>query len=413
MGPLAGLRALEIGDRGEIAGKLLADAGADVILVEPPAGARSRRSGPFVGDRPDPNGSLRFAYFNTSKRSITLDPPNADGRALWAALVAGRDLIIDSCGPDVLDRAGAGYHSFGSHVRLIWCEITPFGRDGPWRGWEANDLVSMALGGPMASTGYDDHSLPPIRPEGDHSLWLAGEYAAIGIVAALLQREHDGIGQYLDVSIHEAVSATTEGAFANWEYFSQISQRQTGRHASTIPTGPWQYRCRDGGYVNLMGGGIPRNPRSWQGLLAWMDEEGAADDLHDPKYEAVLFKAPRLASSERQHMLRVIGSFVQRLTAEEVYRRGQALHLPWGIIRRPEENLFDPHWQDRGFFVEAALPGAEAFVRYPGAPYRFTATPAVMRRRAPLLGEHNHDVYAGELGLSTADLLALSRSGTI
>jgi len=96
-----------------------------------------------------------------------------------------------------------------------------------------------------------------------------------------------------------------------------------------------------------------------------------------------------------------------------VYRRGQAIHLPWGIIRRPEDNLDDPHWADRGFFVEAELPGHPVPVRYPGAPYRLTASPATPRRRAPLLGEHNHEVYAGELGLGTGELLALAQVGVI
>jgi crotonobetainyl-CoA:carnitine CoA-transferase CaiB-like acyl-CoA transferase len=412
MGPLTDLRVLEIGDLGEAAGKLLADAGADVIRIEPPDGARSRRLGPFAHDRPGPAGSLRYAYLNTSKRGITLDPVSADGRALWQRLAERSDIVVDSS-PETLDAAGGGAAAFSGRQRLIWCSITPFGRDGPWRDWLVTDLISMALGGPMASSGYDDHELPPIRPEGDHSLWVAGEYAVSGILAALLQRGQTGEGQQIDVSIHECVSATTEGAFPNWEYFGQISQRQTGRHAATVRTSPWQYRCRDGGYVNLMGGGIPRTRRSFQGLMAWMASEGAVEDLEDPRFEEAIFSGPRAGSPERQHMLDVIGRFVQRFTAEEVYRRGQALHLPWGIIRRPEDNLDDPHWQDRGFFVTAALPGSDELVRYPGAPYRFERTPAAMRHRAPLLGEHNHAVYGDELGLSIGQLIALSQTGVI
>lgn len=413
MGPLNGLRALEIGERGEVAGKLLADAGTDVIRVEPPGGAGSRRLGPFTGDHPDPNGSLRYRYFNTNKRGVTLDVAAADGQALWRRLVGRVDLVIDSSGPGALDRLEAGYGTTAEHARLIWCSITPFGLTGPWRDWAVTDLVSMALGGPMSSNGYDDHSLPPIRPEGEHSLWVTGEYAVHGVLAALLQRCRTGQGQLIDVSIHEAISATTEGSFANWEYFGQIVQRQTGRHASVTPTSGWQHRCRDGAYINLVGGGIPRTRRGWEALLAWMDSEDAVEDLHDPLYQEAVLSAPRASSPPQRHVQEVIGHFVQRFTAEEAYRHGQALHLSWGIVRRPEENLADPHWQDRGFFLEGELPGHNKPVRFPGAPYRFSSTPVELRRRAPLLGEHNHEVFAGELGLSTTDLINLSQVGVI
>jgi crotonobetainyl-CoA:carnitine CoA-transferase CaiB-like acyl-CoA transferase len=413
MGPLTGLRAIEVGDLGEVAGKLLADAGVELIRVEPPAGARSRRQGPYVHDRPDLNASLRFAYYNTNKRGVTLDLAGADAAPLWRRLVEGADIVIDGSGPGVLDGLSRGYASFGDCPRLIWCSLTPFGLDGPWRDWASIDLVQLALGGPMASTGYDDHALPPIRPDGEHSLWMGGEYAVDAILAALYLRERTGAGQFIDVSLHEAVSATTEGAFPAWEYGGQISQRQTGRHASPVPTQPWQYRGTDGDYINLMGGGVPRTQRTLRALLDWMVEKDAAEDLTDPQYEQVLFRGPAVGGEARQHMLQVIGRFAQKLSTEEAYRRGQDLHLPWGKIRRPEENLDDPHWQERGFFLEGELPGYEGTVRYPGAAYRFTATPVELRRRAPLLGEHNHEVYAGELGLTTPELIALSQLGVI
>ena len=394
-GPLTGLKAVEIGDRGEVAGKLLADAGADVIKVEPPEGAAGRRRGPFVDDRPDPNGSLRFAALNTSKRGVTLDLRQEQDAGRWRALVQVSDIVIDSAG---LDALGLGYTSFADHKRLVWCSITPFGLSGPRRDWVVTDLVSMALGGPPMSTGYDDHDIPPIRPDGEHSLAIGGEYAVVGIMTAILQRARTGRGQLVDVSIHEAVSCTTEGAFPNWEYFQRNVQRQTGRHAAAIDTPAWQYRCADGEYILLMSGGIPRSPEILDRLLAWMDETGAAEDLHDPKYRQVLFTDPSLDNPDRVHVAEVIGRFVRTLPAEEVYRRGQALHLPWGPVRNPEDNLDDPHWQDRGFFLEAGLPGTDRTVRYPGPPYRFTKSPAAISRPAPLLGEHNAEVFRA-LGL--------------
>ncbi len=414
-GPLEGLHVVEIGDGGEIAGKLLADAGADVIRVEPPAGARSRHAGPFVGDRPDPNASLAFHARNTSKRAVTLDVASERGRDLWARLVGWAEVVIDSSGPGALDALGAGRDAFAGRDDLVWCSITPFGLTGPWRDWAATDLVQLALGGPMMSTGYDDHDLPPVRPDGEHAMAMSNEYAVSAILAALWLREETGHGQLLDVSVHESVSATTEGSFPNWEYLRKVVQRQTGRHAAPDETARWQYQCADGAYILLMGGGIPREKRILDALVAWIAETAPAlaDRLRAPEVAEVLYVDPRARPELRRMVSETIGEFVETRPAEEVYRRGQALHLPWGLVRRPEENLDDPHWDDRAFWWEGEVHSHPAPVRYPGAPYRFTATPVRMRRRPPLLGEHNHEVYAGLLGVPAEELPALAKSGAI
>ena len=415
-GPIEGLRVLEVGELGELAGKLLADAGAEVIRVEPPLGARSRHRGPYVGDRADVNRSLRFAAANTSKRSVTLDFESDEGAALWAELVAWSEVVIDGSAVGSLDEAGLGAARFrGERAELIWCAVTPFGQTGPWRDWESNDLVQLALGGPMMSTGYDDHTLPPIRSDGEHSLAMAGEYAVTAILAALwLRDERDGeLGQFVDLSTHDAVSATTEGSFPNWEYLGKHVQRQTGRHAAAERNAAWQYQCTDGDYIMLMGGGVPRDNKIFAGLLEWMDEHDAAGDLHDPKYVEVLYTDPTRNVEIRNHVAETLGRFVQRLTAEEVYRRGQALHLPWGLVRRPEQNLDDPHWEERDFWWTGEVPGHAEPVRYPGAPYKFAKSPVRMRRRPPLLGEHNHEVYVGELGRASDELARLAADGVI
>jgi crotonobetainyl-CoA:carnitine CoA-transferase CaiB-like acyl-CoA transferase len=246
-----------------------------------------------------------------------------------------------------------------------------------------------------------------MRPEGNHSLALAGEFACIGIMTALWHRHRTGRGQLIDVSIHEAVSCTTEGAFNVWEYNRRIVQRQTNRHAIATRTLPWSLRCSDGRYVALMGGGFPRDARVWDALIAWMEEKGLAGDLAGAK-----FPGGAISPEERQAIMAKIHRFVEALPSGEVYRRGQACHLPWGLVRMPEENLDDPHWSDREFFVEVELPGYEKPLRIPGAPYKFEKTPVEVRRRAPLLGEHNYEVYSG-LGYSVQQLTDLARRGII
>lgn len=415
-GPLDGIRILEIGDRGEAAGRLLADAGADVIRIEPLTGSAGRRQGPFIQDRPGVERSLHHAYMNADKRGITLDVTSKDGAEIWRRLVERVDVVLDSHAPGDLDSVGCGPEAFRSlweSGRLIWCTITPFGLTGPWKDWATTDLVSIALGGPMMSTGYDDHELPPIRPDGEHSLWMAGEHAAMAVTTALIDREQSGLGQLADISVHEAVSVTTEGAFPNWEYKQALVQRQTGRHSSPARTAPWQYQGADGGYVNLMGGGVPRTRGNWKELMEWLHEFDKAEDLDDPKYEAAVHSDPMVSTQERARISQVIGAFVQSRPAEEIYRRGQALHLPWAVIRRPEDNLDDPHWEARGLWTSVELPEHAGAVRFPISPYRFSATPIEVRRRAPMLGEHNTEVYSGELGLDTQQLVVLAGLGAI
>ena len=316
-GPVQELRVVEIGDLGEVAGKLLADAGADVIRVEPPSGSAARSLGPFVGGRPGPDRSLRYAYFNTSKRGVTLELGSSEGRELWWRLSESADVVIDAAGRGVLDALDAGFGHWAGHAgleRSVWCSITPFGREGPRADWAANDLVHIALGGPMMSSGYDDHELPPIRPGYEHSLWMAGEYAVCGTLAARIALEGGRVEgpELVDLSIHEAVSCTTEGAFPNWEYRRELVQRQTGRHSSPEMTSPWQFPTADGRYINIIGGGMPRDLRTFNGLLDWMEKHDAVEDLRDPEYRAAISRA---SPTEQAHFGSVVERFLARISA--------------------------------------------------------------------------------------------------
>ena len=414
---LDGVRVVEIGDLGEVAGRLLADAGADVIRVEPPSGAASRHIGPYPADEPGVEASLRFAAHNANKRSVTLDLAHAEGRDLWRRLCEGADVVIDAAGHGVLDSLDVGWEARlagGAAGPRVWCSITPFGREGPWAAWASSDLVQLALGGPMMSTGYSDHELPPIRGGFDHSHWMAGEYAVVGILGALIGLDAGAAEgpELVDLAIHDAVSATTEGAFPSWEYRREINQRATGRHSAPGPTPEIQYPTADGRHMNVIGAGMPRSMRNLDGLLDWMDRYDATENLREPRFREAIHAARNAAQEERQHFAEVAKRFVARLTTEEAYRGGQSLHLPWGIVRRPEENLDDPHWTDRDSFAPIELPDGQQ-ARLPVAPYRFEGVARAQPCRAPLLGEHNHAVYHGELGVPAEDLPGLAERGAI
>jgi crotonobetainyl-CoA:carnitine CoA-transferase CaiB-like acyl-CoA transferase len=415
---LEGLRVVELaGPEGEWCGKLLADMGADVIKVEPPSGSSSRAIGPFVDDLPDGERSLFFWHYNTSKRSITLDSQTEEGRRLLRRLLEGADVFIETLPPGRARDLDLDYISLSAfNPFLIHVALTPFGQEGPYvdAGYRTTDLVTMALGGPMQSCGYSledgDPSagsgqvLPPVRPGPYHTYHTGSHYACIAILAALWEREESGLGQYIDVSAQAALAVTVEFASTNWEYDRAVLRRQTGRHAGRTPTARTQHLCADGKYVNL---GLPFNQDAWLKLLAVLKEKGIEVD-----FDVEALSDPQRRFEMGSVILDLLEVMTASMTSEELFHLGQGIGLTWGAVRQPEDWLEDPHAAARGFFVEVDHPEIGGSVRYPGAPYKFTASPWRLRRRAPRLGEDNAAVY-GELGLFSSDLTVLREAGVL
>ena len=251
-GPLAGLRVLELADeKGQFCGKLMADLGADLIKIEPPGGQNTRAVGPFLDDLPHRERSLSFWHYNTSKRGVTLNLDTQAGQALFRRLAATADIILETHPPGYLPSLGLGYDSLSSqNPKLIMCSLTSFGQTGPWRDYQVCDLVHLAAGGQMASSGYDPESVdnpPPIAPGGGNAWHIGGHYAYIGIMAALFYRDMTGEGQYIDASIHEACALTTEGAIAIYLSTGQVvnpayrpARLSRSVNRNSIPYGRWR-----------------------------------------------------------------------------------------------------------------------------------------------------------------------------
>ena len=400
-GPLADLRVVEVCDElGQYAGKLLADMGADVIKVEPPEGSSARRVGPFVKDVPGPNRSLNFWYHNTNKRSIVLDVENsATDRAAFRRLAAKADILIEDRAPGSLAALGLGQAELrAANAGLIVCSITPFGQDGPWAQHVSSDLVGLALGGPMNMNGYSPEDIPgapPIRGHGDQGYNTACHFAAHGILAALLYRDRRGAGQYVDCSMHEALSCTVEVGMPYYLYMRQDVVRQTARHAAARPTEPWLFHAGDGKDLILFG--VGRDNASWKKLKAWLQSRGFGMQLDDERFDNPQARQPGRGSEVAVEVYAEMGRFIAAHDAEYVYRGGQELDQAWGMVRSPEETLDDPHFWDRGLFVHTTGEGADAPAAMPGPPYVFSATPWELRRPAPKLGEHSAEILA-ELG---------------
>ncbi len=407
-GALGGLRVVELSnEKSAFAGKLLADMGADVILVEPPGGDPARGYGPFLDDQAGDDRSLSWWHYNTSKRSLVLDLATDAGRTTLRKLAATADVVLEAEPPGRLAALGLDYADLSRDKRdLIHCSITPFGRSGPRKDELATDLTVLAAGGPAWMNGYDDHSLPPVRGLGNQG-WATGcHYAVMSILTAVLYRGVSGEGQHLDVSLHAAANITTEAGSYCWLVARQTVQRLTGRHASVTPTLGSQMQCADGKYVNT--GVPPRKPVEFARLLAWLRSLGLEEKLPEAVFLEMGAKRESIDLSrlgQDEELTAIFGAgreamnFVaSQVGAYEFFIGAQRAGLAAGAIFSPEEAFEDPHFRARGAHVEVHHPEHGRSFRYPGAPYRLEKGAWRISRRAPRLGEHTAEVLR-EIGV--------------
>jgi crotonobetainyl-CoA:carnitine CoA-transferase CaiB-like acyl-CoA transferase len=408
MTALQGVRVLELSnERIAFAGKLLADMGADVILIEPPGGDPARGYAPFLDDQPGPDRSLWWWHYHTSKRGVVLDLDEPGDRERFKALVAQADVLIESEPGTRLADLGLDYADLRKlRENLIHISMTPFGRASANADAPAADLTLLAGGGPAWSCGYDDHSLPPVRGGGNQGYHTGCHFTVMSALTALLYRASSGQGQFIDVSMHQAANVTTEAGSYSWMVAQQTVQRQTGRHAATIQTGDTQMRCKDGRWVNT--GVPPRYPQEFGRMLEWVRELG----LEEQFPEAIFLEMG--AALEGQLNLSKIGVddeitaifaagraalmlIAGNVNAYDFFIGCQTRGLAVGVIYSPEEAYEDPHFKARGFQVEVWHDELGRSVRYPGAPYKLPASPWAIYRRSPQLGEHDEEVL-GTIG---------------
>jgi len=405
MTALAGIRVIELAnERLSFAGKLMADMGADVILVEPPGGDPSRSYPPFLGDEPGQDRSLYWWHYNTSKRGVVLDLDDNAGREIFRQLVLTADVLIEAEPRTRLEDLKLDYPQLSDLKKdLIHVSMTPFGRQDPKSDLPATDLTILAGGGPPWSCGYDDHSLAPVRGSGNQGYHIGCHFAVMSALTAILHRELSGEGQFIDVSMHAAANVTTEAASYTWLVAGKTVQRQTGRHASVEPSMDSQIICADGRYANT--GVPPRFPHEFKKLYDWLSELGLQDDLPEavflemganwegPFDLSMIGKDDTLTAifmSGRQALMLI----ASRISAYDFFFGCQSAGLSVGVIYSPEEAYEDRHFKERGYQVEVEHEELGRSYRYPGAPYRFEKTPWKIRNRAPGLGEHQDEILA-------------------
>jgi crotonobetainyl-CoA:carnitine CoA-transferase CaiB-like acyl-CoA transferase len=398
-GALAGVRVVELSSElGAFAGKLLADMGADVILVEPPGGDPTRAYPPFADDVPGPESSLFWWHYQTSKRGVVLDLDDPSDRARLRALIGQADVLLECEPPDRLAALELDWPDLSAlRPDLVMASITGFGRSG---GDEAfTDLTLLAKGGPVWSCGYDDHSIPPVRGGGNQAYNTACHYAVMSILTALLHREVSGRGQHIDVNAYAAANVTTEMASYHWLVQQGTVQRQTGRHALETPSMETQFACADGHHVTTSI--PPREPAHLRFLHDWIAELGGLGEFPEAIFLAQgaerdsALPLDQLGTDETVTAIFAAGreglAFVaSRVSAYEFFERTQQAGLQTGVVYAPEEAFEDPHFVARGFPTRVEHDGR--VVDYPGAPYKFEKTPWRIQRRAPKLGEHDDEI---------------------
>ncbi len=395
---LPGLRVLELGSNVAVpyCGKLLASLGADVIKVEPPkAGDPSRRRGPFPDDIPHQERSGTFLYLNTRKRGVTLDVDDPKGSEMLRQLVSAADAIIHDSPPSVAIARGLTTESLSeSNPRLIVAAVTSFGSTGPHAEYAAHDINVFHAGGEgnllpngLALDTFPDRA--PITAGGMMASYQGGLTAAVGVLGAVVAQWNGSPGQSVDCSMQEAQLAIGYLPIQRLEAEGFVESRFSRffRMGGVMPA--------EDGFVEL----LTLEPRQWEGLASLLGEpEWATPDK---------FRDPATHGGAINEHLR---QWTAEHTREWLYREGQAHGVPIAPYLTPKEVFDSPQQRERGFFASVTHPEAGTY-DYADVPLRMTETPPLIRR-APLLGEHNAEVF-GSLGYSAQELTMLARAEVI
>lgn len=395
--PLSGYRVLDLaGPLGFHCTKLLADMGADVIKIEPPGGDAARKTPPFKNDVPHPEKSLYFLHYNTNKRGVTLNLESNDGRAMFLELARSADVVVETFEPGRMDAMGIGYSVLStSNPGMIMASITPFGQTGPWRDYRATDIGGLALSNLMILTG--EPGAPPLQAPGEIAYGMASTYGALGIAMALYHREETGEGQQVDVSMHEAAAHIAGYFIPNYGYTGAKPSRASRKGEETDLYDPYPTK---NGYVRIFI--IPAE--QWRRLVDWM---GRPEAIAGPEFEKMAFR--------REHpeiVLQTVTAFCKQHTKEELYEEGQKRRISVTPINTVGEFMESAHTKARQLFIEMDHPVVGRYLHFGPVP-RLSATPGRVDRTAPLIGEHNEELYGGELGFSKDDLSALYGGGVI
>ncbi len=386
---LAPYRVLDLTDvRGQLAGMMLGDLGADVVRVEPVAGSDARRTGPLLADGPDDARSLSFAAYNRNKRSVVLDFASEEGRARFVDLVRGADFVLDSGPPSLLDEAGLDHATLrAANPQLVHVRVTPFGADGPAADWPAADLTLAALGGPMSLQGTGDRA--PLRLSVPQAWRHAGAEAAVAAMIGHARARTTGEGVFIDVSAQSALTWT----MLNGLTAAPVQGFDYDRNGSVLQIGPKDlelaHPAKDGHVVTIVTGD------TFKSMAPWMLDAGVIDDAFLARedwdtYSYRVFRGGEFGVP-LEELTAKVDAFLSTRTKRELFIPGLEQGLTIAPVMTLDDMLTFEQLMDRDYFHEMELPGGER-VRVPGPFARSTHAPFSTPRRAPRLGEHTDEI---------------------
>ena len=396
---LAGLRVLEVGSMvsAPYCGKLLADAGARVVKLEPPSvGDSARGYGPWAGDIPHPERSGLFLYLNSGKEGITANLETPTGRGILRRLAAASDAVVHNAPPADMERLGLDYDALADdNPGLVMASLSPWGLSGPWRDYKAYDINLAAAGGIAEGLGEADRE--PLTFGTPQVGYFAGMAAASAIVMALLGRDTYG-GQHIDIAEAETMAGLYNGPEALMAVYEWRVTRRTGRHALDFPYPNCILRCKDG-HIFV---GAPEG-RQWGRLLEAM---GSPEWSKEPRFR----NRTAMNNLYADEVDGYLEAWLADYTKDELLAMALEHRIPLAPVRTYDEVRNDPSLAD--LFVDSGRDDTGP-IAGPGPPYRLAGGAAAAPAPAPTLGQHNRVIYGDELGYSPPELVKLYQTGII
>jgi formyl-CoA transferase len=376
--------------------EILAFLGADVVKVEPPKGGDQGRY--LVTEKPGLD-SPYFLLLNANKKSISINLKSEKGLSIFKQLVPHFDVLVENYGPGAVQALGLGYDVVSKiNPRLVYAQVKGFGTYGPYSGYKSFDMIAQATGGAMSVTGTQDTE--PLRPGPTIGDTGTGIHCAVGILAALLQREKTGRGQRIEVAMQDAVVNLTRIGMMGHYMGDVPAQRRGNRVASLAPTD--LYPCSPGG-TNDYAYIIATTKEMWENLITAI---GRPDVLTDPR-----FSDPRSRSHHFDELFDIIASWTRQRDKFSVMRTLAEVGVPCGAVLDSGDVLSNEHLKVRGMIRTIEHPTRGSFTM-PGCAVQMSDSPVDVQP-APLLGQHNGDILGSLLGLSQVDLANLKESGII
>jgi crotonobetainyl-CoA:carnitine CoA-transferase CaiB-like acyl-CoA transferase len=399
-GPLSGVKVLEYCSfvAGPFCAKMMADLGAEVIKIEKPDGDDARRRGPFKDGQPGLERSGLFLYYNTNKKGVTLDLETTDGRDIFKKLASQTDILIEDGAPGDMKRLGLHYEALRQiNPGLIMAAITPFGQDGPYRDYKAHYLNTYHASG----AGY---VLPANSPNAEREPLKGGGYVGecdvgsctlVSVLGALFWRNAGGTGQYIDVSKQEAMMALERMNIVRYyELGTSPTRVKINRLRDTL------LRCRDGGYIKI----VLHPDNMWKGV---------ANALDNPEWVGEeQFSTHKAREANFDELTARLQEDADKYDTNELFDKIQEYGTACAPICSAEQVFNSPQTAAREFYVEIDHPVAGPMM-YPGLPYKLSDGMPQNNSGAPMLGEHNEEIYCGRLGYTQQQVRDWAATGVI